>query len=303
MCCCAGLRRRCKPHSKPTQVKQIQMSRAASESLSQHYQLAIAQRRNNKKCGTHAVPHSSPCSLLSPQTRGRGCNRGTNSPLPASVQAKVSHAMQKLLPASQDKSTPPVGFSADACRVEASNPKPGIGLESLSEYPAAPTALHQQAVRVKASAEAVLHGIDWATQRADARLATKPLSRQHSGHSSCATSSSPQDMFEVDAQCEVTGNVSDATDNGLSSNVAVTQSQRSRPGHQFILPVSVPAQRPSKRKNCSKAGRSHCSTLLMKVQKVGVADMQSIRCLLQFDDVLTPPTPPARVLQLVTPLC
>ena len=274
MGCCAGLRLRRMPHSKPTQVKQIQMSRAASESLSQHYQLAIAQRRNNKKCGTQAVPHSSPCSLLSPRKRGRGCSRGTNSPLPASVQAKVSHVMQKVSPASQDKSTPPVCLSGDACRVEASKPKPGIVFESLSKHPATPTSLHQQAVRVKASAEAVLNGIDWATQRADARLGRKPLSCQHSGHSSCATCSSPQDTSEVDAQCEVTGNMSDATDNGLSSNVAVTHSHDSRPGHQFILPVSVPAQRPSRNKKRGKAGRSHCSILQMKMQKVGVADIQ-----------------------------
>ena len=277
------------PHSKPTQVKQIQMSRAASESLSQHYQLAIAQRRNNKKCGTQAVPHSSPCSLLSPEKRGRGCNRGTNSPLPASVQAKVSHAIHKLLPPSQDKSTPPVCFSADACCVEASNPKPGIVRESLAKHPATPNALHQQAIRVKASAEAVLHGIDWATQRADARLGRNPLSRQHSGHSSCATSSSPQDTSEVDAQCELTGNMSDATNNDLSSNVAVTHLHDSRPGHQLILPVSVPAEHPSRNKKRSKAARSHRSILLMQVQKVGVADMQSTCCLLHVYNVLTPP--------------
>lgn len=218
----------CSSNEKSGHVKQIQMSKTASASLSQHYQLAIAQGRNRQSGRKPTVPHSSPYNLLSPSKRNsrRSANevsKAAGGALPASVHAKVTHVMQKVLrantsspctsnSASHERSEP---AAASECSPETNGNESSSVLEACSEPSATDLTLQQQALRVKASAEAVLHGIDWATCRADSGVGS--VMCEPSGQSSSATCSNPHHAPEPDVGCEVTRQLTNAVGNSAAT--------------------------------------------------------------------------------------
>lgn len=252
------------------------MSKAASDSLSQHYQLAIAQHSERQHSSRPAAPQSSPHQVLSPHNKGKGthkpASRAAGSALPASVQAKVSTAMQKVLaarrespmtPAALPSKLPDTASLADASSLETGNTDSQSELEPCSDCSDTALSLAQQAVRVKASAEAVLHGIDWATSRAHSVLSSSPASCQRSRQSSSATCSSPdrspQPEAHDQAQCQLLNAVSNANTTKLSS------AHDSHCQQNVTVHATTPSKRPDR---CSKARHAHHLHSCQAIQQV-----------------------------------
>ena len=235
-------------------VKQIQMSKAASASLSQHYQLAIAQKRARQAGSKPTVAHSSPHHVLSPSKRdsarsAKEGSKGVAGVLPASVHAKVARVMKSVLRG--NTSSPPTprfpseemseaAAMSEAQSLETDDAEISSLPDSCSEFSATDHSLQQQALRVKASAVAVLHGIDWATGRADS--IRDSMACEFSGQSSSATCSNSHHTPEPDDDCELTsqliqaGNNSTATD---SQSLRVVTSNPHNERHQQCAALSA----------------------------------------------------------------